>query len=66
MSDKVLLTKNGRKFITYLKSDTKKIEAAKKGGFREATTKEESDYLIKCGFVESKPEAKQKQEASTN
>lgn len=65
MNDTILLTRTGKQFFTYLKSDTKKIEAAKKAGFRVASKDEESAYLTKVGLElkpEPKPEPKAKPE----
>ena len=57
MNEIVLLTRTGKQFFTYLKSDAKKIEAAKNAGFRVASKDEESAYLTKVG-LEPKPEQK--------
>lgn len=65
MNDTILLTRTGKQFFTYLKSDTKKIEAAKNAGFRVASKDEESAYLTKVGLElkpEPKPEPKAKPE----
>ena len=40
MNEIVLLTRTGKQFFTYLKSDTKKIEAAINAGFREPTNED--------------------------
>lgn len=61
MNDTILLTRTGKQFFTYLKSDTKKIEAAKDAGFHVATKAEEAAYLTKVG-LEPKPEPKAKPE----
>lgn len=61
MNEIVLLTRTGKQFFTYLKSDAKKIEAAKNAGFRVASKDEESAYLTKVG-LEPKPEPKAKPE----
>ncbi len=59
MNEIVLLTRTGKQFFTYLKSDAKKIEAAKNAGFRVASKDEEAAYLTKVG-LEPKPEPKAK------
>ena len=61
MNEIVLLTRTGKQFFTYLKSDAKKIEAAKNAGFRVASKDEEAAYLTKVG-LEPKPEPKAKTE----
>ena len=65
MNDTILLTRTGKQFFTYLKSDTKKIEAAKNAGFRVASKDEESAYLTKVG-LELKPEPKPEPKAKTD
>ena len=50
MNEIVLLTRTGKQFFTYLKSDAKKIEAAKNAGFRVASKDEEAAYLTKVGL----------------
>ena len=57
MNEIVLLTRTGKQFFTYLKSDTKKIEAAINAGFRVASKDEEAAYLTKVG-LETKLEPK--------
>ena len=51
MNEIVLLTRTGKQFFTYLKSDTKKIEAAINAGFRVATKDETEHYLEKLGLT---------------
>lgn len=61
MNEIVLLTRTGKQFFTYLKSDTKKIEAAINTGFRVASKDEEAAYLTKVGLepkLEPKTEPK--------
>lgn len=65
MNEIVLLTRTGKQFFTYLKSDAKKIEAAKNAGFRVASKDEEAAYLTKVGLepkLEPKTEPKAKPE----
>ncbi len=64
MEDKILLTRNGKSFITYLKKDINKIAKAKEYGFREPTEKELENYLDKVGLTKQikKDEAKETKE----
>jgi hypothetical protein len=63
MDDIVLLTRNGKSFITYLKKDTGKIKVAKENGFRDPTEKELSNYLIRVGM---QPKTKAKETETKN